>query len=113
MDSVGPPLARPSFSPFATGVVALATEQHPLQHSDHNSLLIAQVHRSPNALVKLLCLPFRLDQPVGAMDWLGGKELLVATGKHMVVFSVGEDSLRKRTQMPAMHTDDIRDMQVR
>jgi hypothetical protein len=112
-ESVGPPLARPSFSPFETGVVALGTEQHPYQAADQpHSILVAKVNRSSETTVKLLCPAFTLEQPVCAMDWLNDKDLLVATGPHMVVFGVGNEVLRKRAQMPPMHEDDIRDMQV-
>jgi hypothetical protein len=42
-DSVGPPLARPCFSPFEAGRLALATEQHPLQESSGAVLIVTQV----------------------------------------------------------------------
>lgn len=37
----------------------------------------------------------------------------MAAGKQMIVMSVGDDAVRRRSVMPAMHTDDIRDLQVR
>lgn len=37
---------------------------------------------------------------------------MVASGKNLILVSLGENSLRNRLVLPAMHTDDIRDVQL-
>ena len=111
-DSVGPPLGRPSFSPYETGLVAVATEHHPLQESNGGVLVVAQVQRTPKPYVRLAAPALFIKDSVSAMDWLSAKELLVAMGRDIVVVSLSEGAMRERLVMPSMHDDDIRDLQL-
>mmetsp|Transcript_35096 Transcript_35096/g.88678 ORF Transcript_35096/g.88678 Transcript_35096/m.88678 type:complete len:684 (+) Transcript_35096:58-2109(+) len=111
-ETVGPPLARPCFSPFETGLVALGTEQHPNVDSEGALLSLVQVNRGAKTHLKVMSHPLRLGEAISGMDWLSAKEILVATGKHMTIVSLSEGRLRKRIDMPVMHRDDIRDIQL-
>lgn len=93
-------------------MLAIADEQHPsMEPTSTPRLVVSSVQRSPVIRIKgIAAAP--LKSPASALAWLNSNRILVSTGNTLSIFKLNESVLRMRSQLPAFHTDDIRDVQV-
>ena len=95
-----------------SGMMAVAHEQHPTLEACGPALMVSSVQRSPVLRIKSVAAT-PLNSAAAALGWLSENRILVAAGNLLTIMKLNENVLRTRSQLPAFHSDDIRDIQVR
>ncbi len=93
-----------------SGMLIVGDEVHPAQEAS-SLLLVASVQRSPTMRIKSVATA-ALRSPASALAWLSPSRVLVSAGTSLVVMKLNDSVLRSRSQLPAFHHDDIRDIQA-
>jgi hypothetical protein len=91
-------------------MLIVGDEVHPAQEAS-SLLLVASVQRSPTMRIKSVATA-ALRNPASALAWLSPSRILVSAGNALIVMKLNDSVLRSRSQLPAFHHDDIRDIQA-
>ena len=91
-------------------MLAIAEEQHPAYVSSP-SLMVSLVQRSPVIRIKSVAAA-ALSSPASGLAWLSLNRILLSAGNQLAIMKLNDSVLRTRSQLPAFHSDDIRDIQV-
>ncbi|EKX44814.1 hypothetical protein GUITHDRAFT_109240 [Guillardia theta CCMP2712] len=108
-------LARPCFSPFEPGLMAVATCCRAAASSSSEQtdrVCVLNVARSP--LAKISCAASSELPPCRyvSLGWISAQELLAAVGSRMVVMKYGEGTMKTRYNLAKIHDDEITDVKV-